>query len=483
MKKFELSILAILFAFYYLPAQNQRYYIHIRDKSYRPEVMKSDKNDGSVKVRSKITAFNNVLNKYKFKQFQQAFPTAKTKWLKEVYFVECDNSEHFGNEISKTFKQTIPLVEQLCEPELTSSFAPDDLYYTAGVQTNLDLIHAEEAWDIACDFPKINVAITDSYFDLSHEDLTFSEVLQNEVHESYYHGTFVAGCFGATTNNSKGIASTGGLNTNLVVTTNWANDGQVLLLAQQGYRVINCSWYNSCSFSSTQKAIYDEIRDSCNTVVVFGAGNGSIHCGGNKIYPASYESCLSVTSVGHKNNIGVLEDGVAKNWKDVHERFVGDPSTAHQHNDAVDLCAPGYDVYSTIFQNTYSYSSGTSFAAPQVAGVAAMMLAVNPNLSASEVINILKSTADTTIYDIPENANYIGRIGSGRLDAYQAVKTACSSDFNNESFTGTDTKTGCYITASNSSVINGANITFNATKEITLLSGFEVQYGSYFEAN
>ncbi|MEI7677036.1 MAG: S8 family serine peptidase [Bacteroidales bacterium] len=213
-----------------------------------------------------------------------------------------------------------------------------------------------------------------------------------------------------------------------------------------------------------------------------GAGNGTQHCGGAKTYPASYESCLSVTSVGHKNAIGVLENGVARNWKDVHERFVGDSTSTHQHNDAVDICAPGYDVFSTAYQNTYAYSTGTSFAAPQVAGVAAMIMAVNPNLTANEVVNILKSTADTTIYNIPQNANYIGKLGTGRLDAYKAVKTACSVDFNSTAFTGTSSETGCYISVTNSTIQNGANVTFDATKEVALLSGFEVQAGAVFEA-
>lgn len=476
-------MLTIIFVNYHLSAQNQRYYVHIKDKDYCPVTMSSDNKDGTLKVSSKITAFNKVLEKYKFNQFKQAFPTAKTNWLREIYQVECDNNESFGHEISKHFKQAIPLVEELCEPELTSSFTPNDTYYTAGVQTNLDLIDAQKAWDIAKDFPKINVAITDTYFDLDHEDLIFSTVINNTVKSSYYHGTFVAGCLGAMTNNVTGIASVGGLNTELAVTTNWGSDNQVLLLAQQGYRVINCSWYNTCSFSATQNALYAEIRDSCNTVVVFGAGNGSHHCGGGKVYPASYESCLSVTSVGHKNEMGVLENGIAKNWKDVHERFVGDSTTTHQHNEAVDVCAPGYDVFSTIYHNTYSYSSGTSFAAPQVAGVAAMIIAANPSLSASEVIDIIKSTADNTIYNIPENANYIGKLGTGRLNAYEAVKNACSIDFNNTTLTNSRTETGCFISATNTSVINGANVIFNATKEVDLQSGFEVQLGAIFEAN
>jgi len=460
-----------------------RFRIHLKDEKLREKVSVMKDKNGFVNVKSDNGEFDKILRKYKYTVFEKAFPTAATKMLREVYYVECDNAE-FGDDLRKKFKIEIPYVKEIEDPIPTASYTPNDNYYANGTQTNLDLIHAKEAWDIAKDFPKIPVAINDQGFQLEHEDLSYQNVYGvNDI--SLFHGTFVAGCFGATINNTIGIASTGGLNTNISYSmgnSNWANDNKILELAQQGYRVINCSWINSCSYDPTIALLYSEIRNTWNTVVVFGAGNGTQHCGGAKTYPASYESCLSVTSVGHKNAIGVLENGVARNWKDVHERFVGDSTSTHQHNDAVDICAPGYDVFSTAYQNTYAYSTGTSFAAPQVAGVAAMIMAVNPNLTANEVVNILKSTADTTIYNIPQNANYIGKLGTGRLDAYKAVKTACSVDFNSTAFTGTSSETGCYISVTNSTIQNGANVTFDATKEVALLSGFEVQAGAVFEA-
>ena len=111
-----------------------------------------------------------------------------------------------------------------------------------------------------------------------------------------------------------------------------------------------------------------------------------------------------------------------------------------------------------------------------------MIIAVNPSLSSNQVVDILKSTADTTIYDIPENTNYIGQLGSGRLNAYKAVKKACSLDFNNTAFVGNSNETGCYITATNCIIESTANVVFDATKEVNLQSGFEVQLGSTFEA-
>ena len=99
---------------------------------------------------------------------------------------------------------------------------------------------------------------------------------------SVAHGTFAAGRFGAINNNEKGVASSGGYNTNLYVSTNWANDLEVLRLAELGYRVISCSWINGCNPLPSQEAIYNRIRNDYNAVVIFGAGNGHVQCNGIK---------------------------------------------------------------------------------------------------------------------------------------------------------------------------------------------------------
>jgi hypothetical protein len=60
------------------------------------------------------------------------------------------------------------------------------------------------------------------------------------------------------------------------------------------------------------------------------------------------------------------------------------------------VVAPGVNVYSTTPGNTYSSFSGTSMATPHVAGVAALILSANPNLTAAEVESILTQTANPT---------------------------------------------------------------------------------------
>mgnify|MGYP001627348330 CR=1 FL=1 len=104
--------------------------------------------------------------------------------------------------------------------------------------------------------------------------------------------------------------------------------------------------------------------------------------------------------------------------KDVHENVVGAMDTTgsvvhktevHNHNDKVDIVAPGYTVTSLadnqviICEGAY----GTSFASPLVAGTCGLMLSTKPCLTPYQMEWILKNTAHN-IYNIPENVQYFG---------------------------------------------------------------------------
>ncbi len=222
---------------------------------------------------------------------------------------------------------------------------------------------------------------------------------------------------------------------------------------------------------------------------------GNVGDGTCRIFPASYDNVISVSSVGHINDVGYIDPTYgANNWKDVHEEIIGDPITAHSHNDKVDICAPGYNVLSTWPNNMYAGNWGTSFATPKVAGVCALMLSANPCLTPDEVESILKSTA-VNIYAIPENAPYAGKLGAGRVDAYEAVKEAARRGTNyiqNKVITGTATWFGIYGVSAGRSVIgttpqgdvvitDGADVTFQGKEAVILEDGFEVQLGGKFE--
>ena len=87
-----------------------------------------------------------------------------------------------------------------------------------------------------------------------------------------------------------------------------------------------------------------------------------------------------------------------------------------------DLTAPGVSVYSSDLNGKYSYKSGTSMAAPHVAGIIALMLEANPGLSTEQVRKILKESS----MDLGDSG-YDYAFGAGRIDAYQAASKALQS--------------------------------------------------------
>ncbi len=166
-----------------------------------------------------------------------------------------------------------------------------------------------------------------------------------------------------------------------------------------------------------------EVRDVWDCIVVSTAGNGrklSDDVGlcdkdnTSKHYPASYPSVISVTSVGHSHERGyVNSEGKKTGWKDCHEYEIGETFSSHHHNEAVDICAPGYGIWST-FPMDYPngamfYSWGTSYAAPMVSATIGLVLSINPCLSAKEAAELVINHSDSTIYNIPENSPYIGK--------------------------------------------------------------------------
>jgi len=184
----------------------------------------------------------------------------------------------------------------------------------------------------------------------------------------------------------------------------------LLVATYAGIKILNLSWTSGCTFSQYAQDIINEIYDN-GTFIIASAGNGST-CGGasNLVYPASFDNVFSVTSIGSSDN---------------HEKNIGDPNSTHQHNDMVDLCAPGYDVKVQPDHNWELYSSGTSFAAPFVSGTVALMLSVNNCLDNEDIEFILKQSS-SDVYS--SNQSYIGKLGAGKLDAQQAVLMA--SEFN-----------------------------------------------------
>jgi hypothetical protein len=88
----------------------------------------------------------------------------------------------------------------------------------------------------------------------------------------------------------------------------------------------------------------------------------------------------------------------------------------------VDLAAPGVDIITTASGGDYGSGTGTSFSAPVVAGVAALVISANPALSGSQVQQILKDSADDL-----GTPGWDTTFGAGRVNAHRAVAAAVAT--------------------------------------------------------
>jgi subtilisin family serine protease len=206
---------------------------------------------------------------------------------------------------------------------------------------------------------------------------------------SHWHGTHVAGTIAATQNNGIGIAGVAN-NVKIMAIRTVPDDSDELdsdivegfrYAANMGAKVINCSFGKSRNENgmAVRDAI-DEIGKRYNTLVVASAGNDSNNpfggCAGwcnNDVrlkYPASFDSenLLVVASTTSNGSMSSFSNTGVR---------------------TVDVAAPGSNIYSTINGNKYGMASGTSMAAPNTSGVAAMILSYYPDLSATELKEVL----------------------------------------------------------------------------------------------
>ena len=175
-----------------------------------------------------------------------------------------------------------------------------------------------------------------------------------------------------------------------------------------GVKIINYSGFNSSSALITNAITYAKNND---VLFVTSAGNGY---GGIITFPAtlasSYDNVIAVTGTNNDDLLGEFSS-------------TGAEATISAPGESVYSTMPNYQVYFNShdynYTQNYSVMSGTSMASPYVAGVASLMLSVNQNLKPHQIKEVLRNTAvDLGVY---------GRdnlYGSGRIDAYRAVKAS-----------------------------------------------------------
>ncbi|MEH1944025.1 MAG: S8 family peptidase [Nostoc sp.] len=349
-----------------------------------------------------------------------------------------------------------------------------------------DLVKAPEVWAQGYTGKGVVVAVVDTGVDYNHEDLknniwtNSKEIAGNGIDDdgngyvddnygwnfadnnnnsldNNGHGTHVSGTIAGENNNYgvTGIAYDAKIMP--VKVLNESGSGSYSSISKgiryavdNGANVINLSLGGTSSNRTLQSAI--DYASSKGVIVVMAAGNDG---DSSPDYPARYasKSGIAVGAVDKNNNLA-------------------DFSNRSGTNEISYVTAPGVKVYSSVPNNQYATYSGTSMAAPHVAGVVALMLSANPNLTDAQVRQIVAETAgnstETTnsslnISNVSSLANQViantaanntqTRISSFNISNVSSLARQVMSDDN---LRGIDAQTA-YLTSQTFSSFNSSN--------------------------
>lgn len=379
-----------------------------------------------------------------------------------------------------------------CQPDLLCDddlLIVNDPYYSEQWHLNntsypeID-INFEAARTISTGNSDIIVAVLDEGVQLDHPDLNILNISYDtetgQASKLYGdHGTRCAGLISAKTNNRTGVASIASscrimsISNSLISTPDSRQkraDG-INFAVHNGASVISNSWSSSVPYQIIDDAISNALttgRNGKGCVVVFATGNDYAN---TVSYPAN--SNPYIIAVG----------AVSK---------TGNRAYFSNYGTALDVVAPGENIgYTTDLDSKYiSNISGTSFSCPLVAGIAALILSVNPNLTQREVANIIERTArkiggyDYESIPTYKNGTWNKEMGYGLVDAHAAVIDALGGDttyFNNQRVIS-DTKIyGNYISSENVTVSSNAELIFDAKYNVQINNNFTVNGTCLFE--
>jgi subtilisin family serine protease len=314
-------------------------------------------------------------------------------------------------------------------PELERHLAAATSDTYRSLQWGLDDTHEEQAITKATG-TGVTVAVLDSGVDGTHPDLAGqvlpgydatvnppTPVAAGANGDVEGHGTFVSGLIGALRDNGIGVAGVApGVK---ILPIRVTDDTETILSSAvvrgvnlaiaHGAKVINMS-FGGCGAVQAEQDAMDAAR-AAGVLVVASAGNladGHTNNNGVPVYPAAYRNVLAVGAVTRGGGLAPYSV----------EGTVVDLSAPGGLGDGtVDHDIAGLDRSQACAQPPcYSLRAGTSFAAPHVSGVAALVLSANPALPPSEVERVLQSTA-IDFGPLGRDPGY----GEGRVDAAGAL--------------------------------------------------------------
>ena len=214
---------------------------------------------------------------------------------------------------------------------------------------------------------KVKVAILDTGFDAKHKDLNVSGGIsfipgENYTEDSVGHGTLVAGVISARDNgigiigvapnvelySVKVMDETGGELSSIISGIDWSIDNNMSVISM------------SFGTETYSEALELKLAEAYNSGIVLIAAAGND--GGDVLYPAKFTSVIAAGNIDENNEIPFGNTG-----------------------SDLEFASPGTEILTTYINNSYAIASGTSFSAPHVAGVVALLLEQNKTITPNEV--------------------------------------------------------------------------------------------------
>ena len=318
---------------------------------------------------------------------------------------------------------------------------PNDSLYSQ--QSYLKVVNLPQAWDLVKgEDGNVVVAVIDGGTDWTHPDLQANiwnnedEIPGNGVDDdnngfvddirgwnyasnsndprgdninapqNYNHGTHTAGIVSAVTNNEIGVAGASWNAKVMPINASFPDKDNsisgifgyqgIVYAADNGASIISLSWGNNHPPSRIHQEIIDYAYAK-GALVVAAAGNNRTNNDENPHFPSNYDHVLSV---GNIDNVGLL-------------------SQFSNYGVSVDVFAPGMYIMSTIPDGDYARFSGTSMSTPLVAGIAALLKTLRPELNVDQIRERIRVTAQS-IDDI-NSAEFAGKLGKGKVLADAAL--------------------------------------------------------------
>jgi subtilisin len=276
-----------------------------------------------------------------------------------------------------------------------------------------DMINAPTAWNNGHTGQGIIVAVLDTGVDYNHQDLknniwiNTQEIAGNGIDDdgNGYIDDIQGWNFDSSNNN---VLDNNGHGTHVSGTIAGENNGIGVTGIAYNAKIMPVKVLDengSGSYSSIAKGIYYAVDNGADVLNLSLGGNSSSDAFKSAIEYASSKGVIVVMAAGNSGDSVpsyparyAYDSGIAVGAVDQNNSFA-DFSNRSGSKEITYVTAPGVDVYSTVPNNEYALYTGTSMAAPHVAGVAALMLSANPNLTESQIRQIMITTSANSAND------------------------------------------------------------------------------------